>query len=129
MADFVDGTLDFTSELLPLDEAEGGAADGQRGFDFSAVELGAEAFTGLLAGCRGGLDLVFQLLQFLVQDNDVSEMLGGVVTNLYIGGGTFLHVAEIHDAFNFDRGLLELVGHVYYDTLYQGRTADGLLHA
>ena len=62
MADFVYGAFDLAGEFLPLDEAEGSAADGERGFDLGAVEFGAEAFAGFLAGRRGGFHFLFELL-------------------------------------------------------------------
>ena len=64
-----------------------------------------------------------------MENDDIGEVLGGIVTHFDVGRGAFLDVAEVYDAFDLDGAFLELVGHIDDYALYQGGAADGLLHA
>src|SRR5947209_19731849 len=128
MVDFVYRALDFAREFLPLVDAERAAADGQRHFDFGAVELGAKALARLLVGHRGGFDFLFELLQFLVQQDDIGELFGGIGPRLQVGGSALFDIAQIGNVFQLDNAFAELLGNFEDYALYQGGTANGLLH-
>ena len=45
-----------------------------------------------------------------------------------VGRSAFFDIAQIHDAFDFDGALLQLLGQIDHHALHQGGAADGLLH-
>jgi hypothetical protein len=56
-------------------------------------------------------------------------MFGRVVAHFEVCWRAFLDVPKIHDTFDLDGRLLQLIGHIHNHALYQRRTADRLLHA
>ena len=69
-----------------------------------------------------------QLLQFLLQNADVGELLGGFGADLHVGRSAFFHIAQIGHAFQFDGALFQLLGEFDNHPLHQGGAADRLLH-